>query len=606
MLGKMVDGSDKGGTRAAKAAESRVLSWQYVVPVLLGVLFGLCTYASYNQGQVDLLSAKLFVLIVMFSVMFVAAFAGVWMVIGDHRSRDHRGHHKHDVADEADDNAIPANAAAIRPGLTGRIRRLYGLDWSLRGTGIAAATIMVCWLPYLVLSYPGIYWWDTTLQMTQALSDPLELWDQHPFVDSLLFGMFEHLGILLWNNALGGLFVLIVLQSIAAAAALGSAVTYMDRYGVGWGWRFATLVLFALCPAFPRMFGTLAKDTIFAPLFVVFVIMFGELMRTGGRRLMSVGFVIPFWLVCVAMGVSKKTGALIVLGAMCLLVFSRLKVPCKAACVVLGVSVILVSNTVIPQVGARYITIEPGREQESLALLLQQVAKAEITDPDSFSESEREFLRSFYATDVDGLASAYLYTAADPIKDPVQITPETKSAFLRIWMKHAVINPQAYVSAAAGLNAGWFSFPTADGLANTGGADIDIPSDSQHHYDDVTTVPGWDKFAKGSAFLAYMDAVEHLTPVLNVLLTKALWGGILPFLCLFLAVSRRRGERWQALVWLGPMLLTMASLYVGPTSLYQEATRYVFPLMCTMPLFVVMAMRARSESGAGGIAPPKR
>lgn len=542
-------------------------SYQYIIPTVLGLLFGICTYASYNQGQIDFLSAKLYLLIASFLALFLVLFSFIaYIVCGQELNRDA-------------DNLV--------------IYKFLDLSWSVKSIAINAAFIFIAWIPYLLQSYPGIYWWDTTLQITQVETSPMVLWNQHPFADTLLFGLFARIGSHIFGNIFAGLFILIVLQSIIASAAFAAVVSYVSKYSVGKRWQLALLFYFAFCPLFPRMYGTLVKDTIFSPLFTIFVLMFCELMRNKGENLHNVRFCVPFVLVAIGVSLSKSTGSLIVLGSMLLLVFAKFRPQLKTACACIGIAVFAINSLSVP-VASRFITIEPGRKQESLALPLQQVANAAIHEPDTFTQSEKDYLNVFYATDFNGLASAYKYTAADPIKDPVQMTQPL--VFIKIWLKHSLINPQSYVSAFAGLGTGWFAFPVAEDWSSNGGGDADIPTDSQWHYQGVEALSGWDQFTIGSHILSYMDKVFAEIPILNIIFVKALWASILPFVVVFIISIRKRGQRLHMLVWMGPMLLSVLSLYVCPTSIYQDAVRYIFPIVSTIPLFLIIASKASLDN----------
>lgn len=579
-----------------KVEATHAVTWQYAVPVMLGMMFALCTYAAYHDGQIRFRSIGLYLLMLLFVPLMTIVFAGARGLL--QHSAIGRGTENASIRTMLDvtERTPERPATHVADTTSAGWRRLLRMRFAVPDIAIGTAVIVVCWLPYLALSYPGAYWWDTTLQIAQFESSPRVLWDQHPFMDSLLFGAFAEVGKLAWHDCQAGLFMLIVLQTVAAAATLAALATYLWRYGVSWRARIACLLLFALFPPFPRMFGTLVKDTVFMPMFVVFVIMFCEIVRTKAAVLRVPAFLMPFILICVGMGLSRKTGALIVLGSMLLLVFAEMAVHMRAACVMLGVATLLVCSTVVPQAASRIVDIRHGRPQESLALPIQQVANAWIHEGDTFTDGERAALEAFYTKDAGALASAYRYTAADPVKDRVNLHgPTGKRAFMMIWLKHAFLNPGPYASAFAGLAAGWFSFPTPQDLNDVGGADLGIPADSVHRYEHMETVVGWRDTTIGGSLFRHMDTVLGQIPVLNLLYCKALWGSILPSFCVFLALCRRRDggystvARWRTVIWMSPMLVTAMTLYVGPTSLYQEATRYVFPLLCVMPLALAIA-----------------
>ncbi|MBT1175642.1 hypothetical protein JS530_09060 [Bifidobacterium sp. LC6] len=555
---------------------SKKSSWQFVVPVLLGMLFGICTFASYNNGQVSFLAPSLYFLMVLFAVLFCTVF----ILFERYLSEDGNVYHSRRF-----DEPWPCHNAV---GLF--LRRVLPLKWSIKNVALSSGIILVFWLPYIVLAYPGIYWWDTTLQIAEFFSVPRVLWDQHPFMDSIVFGFFAKIGIRCWGNAFAGLYMFIILQCVAAAIALAMVAIALSDYSVSWFWRITCLLFFAIWPAYPRMFTTVAKDTVFSPILVIFVIMFCSLMKSQGEKIRQWRFSLPFLLVCIGMCVTRKTGVYIVLGSMILLVFSKFAAKIKAWCVAFGVAVFLLCSVAIPAVAYPTLHILPGLKQDAWSLPIQQLANAVVQNPDSFSDHEKEIIQQYYAQDIPTLEKNYSFVAADPVKGPV--TMNGQQEFVSIWATHFFTNQQEYMSAFAGLAAGWFSFPIPAQSIYDINAYINIPYNSEHHYEGIEPLPRWSSHTLGEKTIPHLETIVTQIPIINVLSSKALWGSILPFLCLFLVLRKRSDKRSNAVCCLMPLLLTVATLYVGPTSLYQEGTRYVFPILCAMPLWLAISIKS--------------
>ena len=73
--------------------------------------------------------------------------------------------------------------------------------------------IFMLWLPYILLLYPGIMYWDTGDQVAQFFGisvfgqKPGQIWDHHPFFDTYLYGAFLWLSHAVTGSYIIGIFL---------------------------------------------------------------------------------------------------------------------------------------------------------------------------------------------------------------------------------------------------------------------------------------------------------------------------------------------------------------------------------------------------------------
>ena len=148
--------------RRVGAVKSKV-AW--AVPVVLGVLFGLCSHVMQSDGELRVRSLALWVMCLAFPAAFCLLF---WVC-------------ERIVARRTSCEALQGN------GFVTRLRRLLPLEWRAKNVLVAAAVIFLLWTPSLIALYPGVVWFDTSSQIVWFTSpDPVSL--HHPLFVTVLLG----------------------------------------------------------------------------------------------------------------------------------------------------------------------------------------------------------------------------------------------------------------------------------------------------------------------------------------------------------------------------------------------------------------------------------
>jgi hypothetical protein len=480
-----------------------------------------------------------------------------------------------------------------------RLRTLMPL--TLRPASIVRSSVVVfaAWMPYAIVRFPGIYWSDTTSQLadyygTPPFTPPGTVSDQHPFAVTFLLGGFSDMGKALFGDPQIGLYALILLQCACASAALALAAIYLARFGASWGLRLTVLGFFAFFPLFPMMFTSLVKDTLSAPFFILFILLCWEIIRTKGTCLVHGWFLFGLVADALCMCLTKKTGAPI--AVLTLLALAFIVIGCHAKMRVITTAALLGGLfAIMPFTIFPLLHISPGGGQEMLAVPLQQIAHVVKNHGGTLDKSGAAAVRNLFKPGM-GIASRYSPISGDGAKNNLNSTPDIASA-TRLWITQGLHHPGDYVSAWAGMSAGWFSFshpePQPSYYPN-----LSFYADNSHRVPTTDEVMKWDiDTLGGRQLMTFYDALNHV-PVLGTLLQPCLWASVLPFFLIFLALGRPRGSRIAEFSWLLPVLLTVLTLYVASTSLtYSDGNRYVLPLVCAIPLCLAMTRTRMRGSG---------
>ena len=561
----------------------RWLGWQVLIPVVLGVLFALGDQIGSNSGTLDLTDRAFYLRLLVCITLFVTLFEGAYHVL---------------VRKSALDRTMRVSRKSPGP-----VRRVLGFEWRPADVIGAALLVMLCWLPYLVWLFPGTMWYDTSWQVYEYYSstyDSGSLSDHHPFMLVYLYGAFLELGSRLFGDATIGMFVLIVIQYVAAAVGFALIACYLRRCGARWGACLGVTLFFALFPFFPMMFCSMVKDTLQAVLFVYFGLLFCEVIRTRGAVLEKMWPSIALLLVGLAICVSKKTGVYVVALPLLACALLRLKNGARVLLPAMGGIMLVLMLLVFPRVVMPALDVSAGGKQEMLAVPIQQVAHNVTYSPEDFTEEDAQLLDDFLMIAYDDIPAEFDYTIVDPIKDGALRDDSLIPEFLALWVREGLTDPLGYVEGWLGMEAGWISFdPTLV---------VKVASGTIANDEFVSQYASWPDSGAGNAMATDAFNLPKSIPGINLLYNQALWATVLPFFCLYVALKTKtsmRWGRWACLLLLSPYLLTMATLFISPVSTNVEAARYLIGMVSVAALFCGVAVLTMRNALAEGLATPQ-
>ncbi|GGI63600.1 DUF6020 family protein [Limosilactobacillus caviae] len=142
--------------------------------------------------------------------------------------------------------------------------------------------ILICWLPYIIILYPGTTNPDTINQLLEFFNhgnwvrddypiawymvpnNPFTISNQHNFLVTLFYGMNFKLGISLFHNAGIGVFINSIFQIIGLVAILTYALVTFSRLGMNNLFLRCFGIFFALFPMLPMIGMFLGKNVLYS------------------------------------------------------------------------------------------------------------------------------------------------------------------------------------------------------------------------------------------------------------------------------------------------------------------------------------------------------
>lgn len=454
---------------------------------------------------------------------------------------------------------------------------------------VTSLVLILAWLPLLMVLYPGVMYHDTVFQLAQFFGDaPLDVYtgsenahapkitDHHPVMTTLTFSFFAWLG-QMSGKAYNGLFILGLIQSLALAMSLACAIVYAHRkLLLG---RASSLILIVFCAAFPLfpVYGiSLSKDVMFAPLFIIFSLVFAEIVRTRGECLSKRGLVFVLACVCLGLSMTKKVGFYVV--AFCMIVIFLWCRDRRVIAVTNGALSFAFVFVVLPYGVFPLIDAGSGSSKEMLSVPYEQTALYVKEHQDDVSSYEQAILDKVLTYDT--LADRFRPETADYVKN---FAPENESLFdyLSVYLKQGIRHPLTYMRAFLSLEAGFVGTEDAyTPLLKSASNDTLNELDTDRKldvYPDAET----ERLEAARAIGGIINAASQF-PLIGLLFTKGLYSFIVPIVVCVLIASRAV----KRIVLISPYLVFTALLYVSPISTGVNAGRYVFPLLCLTPLVV--------------------
>lgn len=444
---------------------------------------------------------------------------------------------------------------------------------------IWGGALLVCWLPWYLLLYPGTVSNDSITQIKELLGI-MPMSAGNPVFQTALIGFFKLVG-----EPLGGADAAVALYCVVQAALmawlLGAVIGETAQSGAP-GWlKWGMFAFYALCPIFPLFAFCVGKDTNFAMAVLLMALSLWRVTsQNGASRARDWVCLSLSAVLCVLL---RNPGVYLAALAMALLVawsLIRRNRAWRAGLFALGctVAVYLALNlAVIPA-----LSIAPMPESENYSIPLQQVAR--VAASAELSDAERAAIDGVMES--DSLKAEYNGELSDPVKLlwREDATEAQKRAFWRTWLSLAAKHPATCLSATfhntyGYLSPGYTSLIKPTLLFGKQG-DVEGIADGF----DITINPRTD-FLKSTVDSLYKS------PLFRLLVSPGLYG----WLTLFAFAALRRSKSPVLPVF--PALFTLAGCMLSAVNGY---FRYAMPLyLCAPFLLGVCATGARRMIARG-------
>lgn len=435
--------------------------------------------------------------------------------------------------------------------------------------------ILLFWLPYLLLCYPGSVTYDGMYQLGQYFGRT-EATNHHPWLSTLLMGGIVSLG---GDNLSLGIFLYILFQSLVCAAAL-AGVCWQVRVLAGRAAAWLTLAFFALVPNFGGYAQMFVKDTLFFGVFAAFflcVVLFLKVRGKAGPPLWA-GLLLT-GLLCALL---RNNGLYIVVPTLFLLIPAARSLAARLGAAGLGVAILAVylcfNQVLLPAWG-----VAPGSVREVLSLPFQQTARYVQVCGDTLTEEEIAVIDG--VLDYETLVTSYDPRVSDPVKNTYHGDSEALKEYLGLWLRQGLRRPDVYLEATLNSMFGYFLPGYRYGPF---GGNYFFMQESSYGLEVEFAHPDAPQLA---------DAFSRLwsqTPGLGLLNAP----GTFSWLLVLASVALLRRRKGVALIACLPLWLSLGICCVSPVN---ALVRYMLPIMAATPLLLACTFSALRAHDKGGM-----
>lgn len=442
--------------------------------------------------------------------------------------------------------------------------------------------MLVCWLPYYILLFPGTGNGDTSRQIIMFFHERKDMLldyspnvgkdvyitNMHPFFTTIIFGLFAKLGINVFGNIEVGVGIYTFLQMIMYAAVFAYTICYFERLGLKKNFRTLLLVFMAACPLFPLYSICMLKDTMFALSYIPLTLMLCEIYRTKGEALRQKGFIIGLLVASLLFTLTKNQGVyfLIVILGVSILMYRKFFIRILISFGIPVVFFIFIwSMMILPAAN-----VASGGKQEMLGALFQCTARYIKEYPDEVTPKEKEAISR--VLDYDSLPELYNAQLQDPVKftfNQESTSADMKGyfdAFFSMFKKH----PVCYIDAVINNCFGFFDVSRMSKMAYT------------YFWNRIDE---GNKLYVGGAFPKLQKIGYKLIffvqriPVIHIFISVGTYTMTAIFMVLLVIRNREYGKLY-------PMLITILSLMILVISPAGGNFRY------TMPMFMLLVFNS--------------
>ena len=446
---------------------------------------------------------------------------------------------------------------------------------------LLALICFLCYVPYLIIFFPGLCNWDTIGQISDFFggNSPIPfgwmegqeeitpfLSDHHPFFDTIVFSLFVKLGLAIFNSANAGFFIYVLLQAVAFSITFSFVIYVLNRLKVGKKFQIMAGLFYVLFLPIPLYAIDMLKDSLFTLCFIwYFLIYILTIIETPTKKK-----IIALIILSILLGLTKKTGVYISIFT-ALAILPKIWRRYKPMGIIYVIACPLVMFVLVAKIIFPVFDIEPGGKQELLAIPIQQLSKAAMTT--ELSPEEKETINR--VIDYEQISSLYRSDLVDPIKGTFRYGTSDQDImeFLKLWAKIGIKHPKLYFHVSYDLVGGFF-VPNKN---------INIPSNIPEPWRGGPSIYQPDIFSSQRQLIVDFYYKIADTPIIGFFYKIALYTFIIPVCASIYLLIRRRYLVLRAFV---PIFLIIMTLFICPTT----NARYGLPLIMTAPLIIGLCL----------------
>ncbi len=455
-------------------------------------------------------------------------------------------------------------------------------------------TLIVVYIPYIILSYPAIVQGDIGAYVLQGFnlgdgtSGYLSLIDENVKLNGhhpVLYTQFIHVCLVIGKSFFGsynvGLFLAAFSQFLAVCAVLARAIQLLSKMKVQSNILVGIILYFAFAPRMQNYMFLLTKDIFAACMLLLFLMSVFSMTQGEVPKKRTMVEIILFG---IGVALFRNEGKYIILSSIIVMLFlvKEHKKTLLTSGVVIAVILGLFFHVLMP---ALHIT--PASRREALSVPFQQTARYFRECRDEITEEELEAVSA--VLDVNSIGEKYDPNISDPVKETFNedAKSEELTAYFKVWLKMGLKHPKVYIQATINNYYNYF-YPGAT-LAGSYGY-----SWSENRMEDLNNIEDLKKLGCSFHYPKTLDharmAYEALRecifelPVFSLLRNTAVYVWLLVLL-VFYCIKRKI---YKGLALTTPLILTLGVCILAPCN--GEYFRYFYSVSVCLPIVFLQCL----------------
>lgn len=429
--------------------------------------------------------------------------------------------------------------------------------------------IFIFWVPYVIFCFPGNIYYDSGTSIMYFLGIDRSNVNNPPF-QNIIFGLIYLIGDKIQNINLT-IFIYCMTQMLMYIGGISWGLKKMFEKGIPIKFIMFIVLLYGLCPAFPLFAFSMGKDSNFAIVFLIFIMLIYEIIDEK-NYMFSKKRILIFALASIIPGLLRNATYLIIVFTLLMLCFVKGK-GIKNSVIIGIILLVVISNVGLPKV----VGVPKTDIAEVLSVPLQQTAYYISNYKNEISDSEKKAINK-----VIPYNDLFKYNPdiSDPIKQCFNnnaTNSEIKSYFI-VWYKQLLKHPVGYLKATV-LGTYAYYCPPVDKT------DIKIHAAIGYNVD-KRVLDNTNLEKNGNKLLRYaqeIDAAFTNLPFIG-LFSKI---GIYSWALIFAVIYMLRRKEYTNIVCLAPLILLFIMCLMSPVNGY---FRYAFNMILSIPIIIPLAV----------------
>lgn len=448
--------------------------------------------------------------------------------------------------------------------------------------------ILICWLPYVIIFYPGVLMQDSTIQIKQffgleipegssnnsvnLIDENVKITNHHPVLHTVILGSCVKIGKMLGNDNLG-IFLYTIIQVVLLASALAYIIKFMKELKTNNYIRIFALLIFCFIPVFPFYAVEITKDVPFASLMIFYTIELYKIIKEYADKKLSKKRVVLIIFISLMVCLLRNNGIYVILLS---LPFAAISNKINRKNILFATLIVFVLYESFIKLLLPALKISNTGVREMLSVPFQQTARYVKEYGNEVTDEEREIIDKVLGYDT--LASRYVPERSDAVKDEYNkdATSEDLKNYFKVWFRQFFKHPNVYVEAFLNNYYGYF-YLEGDIEKYTTGFIVNC--------DDDLTKTGKFNYSYNDKFKGERNAVKHILNI-SKKMPVIYWCtniGLNTWILLIMLGYLIYKKKYKFIVFLLPSLVTLLVCCVSPVNAY---FRYELPNIFAMPLII--------------------